>query len=342
MKHDNCRLDCDGRLGDIRHCVFRLDSVSFAKERRLAYRFMRAAVITCYFNAMNYTSRLSNYHRFAARLAKQRVPLFTIEALFPGQQSALAGLPGVTTVECDTILWQKESLLNLLIQKLKNSFAAFVWCDADILFENAGWYRQLCRKLEKYPVVQPFTEIARLPRGKTRFVRAAECYRSFAAVYREQPQVLLRGDFARHGHTGFAWAARSEVLAAHGLYDAMIAGSGDHVMAHAFAGDYSSACINRMLGENKRHIAHFESWARAVYPRVRGRIAALPGRILHLWHGETANRRYVERNRELAAFGFDPRRDLIRDASGLWRLRKRRSPIKNWATRYFALRREDG
>ena len=154
--------------------------------------------------------------------------------------------------------------------------------------------------------------------------------------------MLLKGDFARHGHTGFAWAARREVIQAHGLYDAMIAGSGDHVMAHAFAGDFSSRCVRRILGDNERHIAHFQAWARSVYPSVRGRMAALEGRVLHLWHGATENRRYVERNRELAAFQFDPGKDLVRDGNGLWSWRRKRRRLTDWATQYFAHRREDG
>ena len=77
-------------------------------------------------------------------------------------------------------------------------------------------------------------------------------------------------------------------------------------------------------------------------PHVRGRIGALPGRILHLWHGETANRRYVERNRELASFGFDPARDLVRDERGLWKWGRQCRPLAVWAKNYFALRREDG
>lgn len=303
---------------------------------------MRAAVITCYFNAMNYASRLANFKRFAKRLKEQSVPLYTIEALFPGQQSQLTGQGNVMTVQCDTVLWQKESLLNLLIHNLEPKIKAAIWCDADILFENPHWHRQLCRKLDKYPVVQPFSQVVRLPRGKTRYVRAGECYDSFAAIYANQPQVMLKGDFARHGHTGFAWAARREVIAEHGLYDAMIAGSGDHVMAHAFAGDFSSRCIRRILADNPHHISHFQAWARAVYPAVRGRIAALPGRILHLWHGQTENRRYVERNRELAAMGFNPHRDLERDSNGLWSWRRKRHRLTDWAVQYFAHRREDG
>jgi hypothetical protein len=319
---------------------------------------VKLAVVTCYFNALGVKSRLTNFEIFAARLKKQKVPLFVIEALFPGQKSSLAHFANVTTVECESVLWQKESLLNLLVRKLDTKFTGIVWCDADVIFENALWYKQTSRLLKEYAVVQPFAKAIRLPRGARRYVKASEHFDTFAEVYQQTPQLLLKGDFAAHGHTGFAWAARRDIIESHGLYDAMIAGSGDHVMAHAFAGDFASPCIYRILGNNARHIEHFQKWARKIYPQVRGRIGVVPGRLLHLWHGETENRRYVDRNRELAAFDFDPERDIERDANGLWRWgrrkqglqgrigqwlsRGRKGEMRDWAIRYFAARKEDG
>lgn len=319
---------------------------------------MKTAVVTCYFNALGVQSRYANFERFAANLKKQKIPLYIIEALFPGQKSSLAHYPNVTTVECESVLWQKESLLNLLVRQLDKKFAAVVWCDADVLFENPNWFKQTCKLLKTCAVVQPFSQAVRLPRGAKRYVKASEHFDTFAKIYTSSPQLLLKGDFAAHGHTGFAWAAQRDIITSHGLYDAMIAGSGDHVMAHAFAGDFASPCIYRILGNNARHIAHFQKWARNVYPQVRGRIGVVEGRLLHLWHGETENRRYVDRNRELAAFDFDPERDIERDPNGLWRwqMRKRglhgrfgqwfssrrNGEMRDWAIRYFAARKEDG
>jgi hypothetical protein len=219
---------------------------------------VKLAVVTCYFNALGVKSRLTNFEIFAARLKKQKVPLFVIEALFPGQKSSLAHFANVTTVECESVLWQKESLLNLLVRKLDTKFTGIVWCDADVIFENALWYKQTSRLLKEYAVVQPFAKAIRLPRGARRYVKASEHFDTFAEVYQQTPQLLLKGDFAAHGHTGFAWAARRDIIESHGLYDAMIAGSGDHVMAHAFAGDFASPCIYRILGNNPKHIAHFQ------------------------------------------------------------------------------------
>ncbi len=319
---------------------------------------MKTAVITCFFNPQQYRSRLGNFAIFARAMHRRRIPLFAVEALFAGEESAIGKLADTVTVSCEAVLWQKESLLNMLLRQLDKRYEAVVWCDADVLFENPAWFNTLKRQLKKYAVVQPFAEALRLPRGARRATKSADRFASFGAVYMQKPQLLLKGDFAAHGHTGFAWAARREVLAEHGLYDAMIAGSGDHVMAHAFAGDFSSRCIRRIMADNEPHIEHFARWAEQVYPQVRGRVGFVPGRLLHLWHGDTEHRRYVDRNRELAAFGFNPDKHLERDARGLWRWRtgkpglrgilakltggSKHRHMQDWAIRYFASRREDG
>jgi hypothetical protein len=319
---------------------------------------VKTAVITCFFNPQQYRSRLENFAIFARAMRRRRIPVFAVEALFAGEAGTIGKFADTLIVSCEAVLWQKESLLNLLLRQLDERYEAVVWCDADVLFENPDWFKILKRELKKYAVVQPFSEALRLPRGARRAVKSAERFESFGSVYVKKPQLLLKGDFAAHGHTGFAWAARREVLAEHGLYDAMIAGSGDHVMAHAFAGDFSSRCIRRIMADNEPHIRHFVRWAEQIYPRVRGRVGFVPGRLLHLWHGETEHRRYVDRNRELAAFGFNPEKHLERDARGLWRWRtgksglrgsierltggSRQRQMQDWAIRYFESRREDG
>ncbi|HMW61746.1 MAG TPA: hypothetical protein PKA91_18955, partial [Leptospiraceae bacterium] len=65
------------------------------------------------------------------------------------------------------------------------------------------------------------------------------------------------------------------------------------------------------------------------------------GAIYHLWHGETTDRRYVLRNRELAAFGFDPVRDIRVGPEGLWEWTGKKSGLPDWARSYFKQRKED-
>jgi hypothetical protein len=167
-------------------------------------------------------------------------------------------------------------------------------------------------------------------------------WKSFAAVQKKYPDTLRSGRFDAHGHTGFAWAARREVLEGIGLYDACIAGSGDHMIAHAAYGDTTSRCIHRIVGENNPHAAFFDRWACEFSRRVGGRVGYTPGTLLHLWHGDIENRRYVDRNRELAELNFDPTTDLEIHPSGVWTWRRGRADLQRWAEAYFRHRKEDG
>jgi hypothetical protein len=242
----------------------------------------------------------------------------------------------------EDIMWQKERLLNIAIARLPENWRAVAWLDCDVLFENPDWAVQAVEQLGRHQIVQLFSEVVRLPRGETWGRQGDERWNSFAAIIKETPNQLLKGDFARHGHTGFGWAARREVLAQHGLYDGCIAGSGDHMMAHAFAGDWTGDCIDKIIGPSSAHRDHFSTWAKAVYQSVRARVSFVPGTIFHLWHGETASRRYVLRNRELASFDFDPATDLRIGAAGCWEWASEKPALHAWASDYFANRKEDG
>jgi hypothetical protein len=153
---------------------------------------------------------------------------------------------------------------------------------------------------------------------------------------------MTEGDFNVHGHTGFAWAARREILTECGLYDASLAGGADHLMAHAFCGDWDSCCVEVMIEKDSKAFGHFVKWAEHIYRRVRGRIFAVPGRIDHLWHGDPANRRYYERHLEFKNFDFDPETDLRLGASGCWEWNSAKPALHQWSRQYFDLRKEDG
>jgi hypothetical protein len=299
-------------------------------------------VITAYFNTNGYQTKRQNVERFCAPLERGGLNFLTVECAFGDRPFELDPSPRVRRVSGRDVMWQKERLLNVAIAGLPDRCRKVAWLDGDILFERAEWAVEASRLLDTYPVVQLFDRAIRLPRGHTAFDGTGDVWDGFSAVYQQQPQLLLRGDFAAHGHTGFAWAARRDWLAVHGLYDACIAGSGDHMMAHAFAGDWTSACIRRIIGHNNRHRAYFARWCRGMYGAVQARVGCVPGTVLHLWHGDLGDRRYVRRNQELAGFGFDPEADLRVGASGCWEWNSAKPDLHCWSREYFGLRWEDG
>lgn len=299
-------------------------------------------LVTSYFNPVGYASKLLNYQIFKDRIARSHLPLLTIECAFGDAAFTLPPTPDVIQVRAKHIMWQKERLLNLVISRLPHRCTKVAWLDGDILFENPAWAVETSRLLDRYPVVQPFATAIRLPRGRQDYDGEGDVWRSFGAVYAAHPRWMRKGNYDRHGWTGFAWAARREVVAAAGLYDAGIIGGGDHLIAHAMCGDWVSPCMMQLLGRGTAVWRHFRQWGAAFYQTVRGEIGHVPGAALHLWHGEQANRYYTLRHKELESFAFDPQQDLRLNDSACWEWASDKQALHRWAAEYFTRRHEDG
>lgn len=298
--------------------------------------------ITCFYNPAGFTTKLPNYQRFRAALG---IPCITVECAFGSAPFVLPPTSDVVHVRARDVLWQKERLLNVALSHLPAYCTKVAWLDGDLLFQSPTWAEDTAALLDTHAVVQPFTSAVRLGRGALVDDGTGERFTSYAARVAEDPGVVARGSFDLHGHTGFAWAARRELLTRHGIYDACIAGSGDHMMAHAFVGDLESACIPRIFGDNHAHRDHFARWARGVFGDMRDMRAGLgvtPGVVHHLWHGDMKDRQYLARNRQLAALRFTPERDLRVGPSGAWELSPLQPELRAFVTAYFASRNEDG
>jgi hypothetical protein len=295
--------------------------------------------ITCFYNPSNYKTKLANYERFRAKLVSQ-LRLLTIECAF-GDSNFVLGNADCLRVRAEHVLWQKERLLNIAARHVPSRYKKIIWLDCDLIFENEKWPQLTSSLLDGAAIVQPFSQILRLPRGADFDVGHNERWASFAAVYETNPNLMVLG--RKHGHTGFAWAAQRELFDRVGLYDACVCGNGDHIMAHAFCGDWDSSCLLRYFGGTPAHLKHFQGWCERIYPVVRAQVKAVPGTVLHLWHGEVKDRNYLARNSELVRLGFDPDKDLARDAGGCWKWSgEKAQELENWSRYYFVARQEDG
>jgi hypothetical protein len=298
-------------------------------------------VVTCYFNSQGYSRKRRNYDLFQRSITDSGIHLITVECAFRGTAFELDHTPHVIRLRAKHVMWQKERLLNLAIRRAPRLYTKIAWLDCDVLFENASWAEETSRILEEYPVVQPFHYAFRLRPGERAYCGKGERYRSYAAVHTVFPSIARAGDFFAHGHTGFAWAAQRDLLEDIGLYDAAITGTGDHLIAHAFCGDFGSLCLDDTFLDAKGYLTHYKAWAEAAWQQVRGRISFATGALLHLWHGEVRNRRYLNRNVELANLGFDPALDLLTEDNGLWQWSGHNPAIATWANSYFDQRCED-
>lgn len=238
-------------------------------------------------------------------------------------------------------MWQKERLLNLTIDRVPDRYTKIAWVDADVLFTNPRWIVQASERLDELPVVQLFSHAVRLRPRETSYFGGGERSRGFCFTRAALPALSRVRSYHVHGHTGFAWAADRQLLSDLGLYDAAIGGTADHLMAHAFSGDFGTPCLWPVFGGTSGYLDHFRRWAEAAWERVRGNLGCVDGAVLHMWHGETVNRGYVRRYRELTRLEYDPATHLRREPGGLWAWSEEGAFLSEWAVGYFRDRRED-
>jgi hypothetical protein len=293
---------------------------------------------------MGYIARRRNYERFRRSIVDASIPLITVECAVRGSSFELPQTANVIAVRTGHTLWQKERLLNIAVAHAAARWPKIAWLDCDILFERSDWAVAASHLLETSPMVQLFDKPVWLSRG-TMFegTTTADDFapqhlsstRGFAAL----TQVSGPAAPSFGGVTGFAWAARSDLLSRHGLYDACIVGGGDAMIACAAVGQQRS---NRALGVlSPDHMEHYLKWADVFTKATRGTVNAVAGHVLHLWHGPLARRRYGARHELLLRGRFDPEHDVQINEDGCWEWTQRGLRFERALQAYLAERKED-
>ncbi|MFM7846584.1 MAG: hypothetical protein ACKPEY_20450 [Planctomycetota bacterium] len=305
--------------------------------------------ITAYFNPANYQRRLSNYHVFRQHL---NVPLLTVELGFNGNfQLGTEDADVLIQLPKGDILWQKERLLNVAIEKLPTHVDKVVWLDCDILFERSDWSQQAIAQLDECSLVQAYSEVVRLPEHQTSIApgdvagltgRASICsqlgptqdLQSLCRTASTLPGRLFPGPI------GFGWAFRRALFQNRGFYDVDILGGGDVSFVAALSGCYDIAIQSHGLTAKSK--SHYLNWATSLHAEVNQNVRCLDTRIFHLWHGDLTNRKYDSRYRGFDRFQFDPDSDLALNECSTWSWSSPKPDLHRYTAEYFSSRREDG
>jgi len=298
-------------------------------------------LISCYYNPYGYLSKKKNYELFINSIENAGLNYLVVECAFGDQPFNLPRSKNVLRAKAPDVLWQKERLLNLAVAKLPEKCKKVVWIDCDVLFENPDWAKETVRLLNDMAVVQPFKEAIRLPKDSLHYTGDGERYPGFAYAYTQNPEGVLGGRFEGHGHTGFAWATHRRLLKEYGLYDVCLSGNADHLMAHSFVGHWDSGCTHNLIGRNSAYYNHYANWSEKIYKDVKAKVNYVEGVLLHLWHGDTADRNYTGNQRALESFNFNPATDIVLTPNGCWKWNHNNIEFKKWAKEFFPLRKED-
>lgn len=301
--------------------------------------------VTTYFNPFREPRRLPVFREFRRRLG---VPLIAVELSFDDAPE-LSGNDAEILIQIrgGDRLWQKERLLNLGLGALPPQAKAVAWLDCDVVFLRQDWPQAVLHELQRYAVVQPFSRLHYLAStdtpdhiGDVR-LRRAEAFEAIARRFANErvPQEAYRvpGSSLRLRYApGMAWAARRDIIAPHGLYDAGVLGGGDKLMFSAASGRHEElATAIQMSAAEWRY---YRSWASEFSKLVRAQISYVDGDVLHLWHGDLDSRGYAGRYVGFERFEFDPVHDLALTAQGAWRWNSDKPELHAFVRKHLARR----
>jgi hypothetical protein len=270
-----------------------------------------AVIIACYFNPQGNPYRLIAFNKFydSIKHLNHRI----VECVIGDTQAELPETEFITRIHTPSLLWHKESLLNKIVSELPKKFKYVFWLDTDVIFTNKNWLVESVESLQTNNIMQPFEYCVHLDQDETDpsfnldsyrissrdpKLRHPKMWRSFCANHNESADLSCDVNYDKHGHVGFAWGARREILDTMPLYDKALIGGADHVMCHAAAGHIGHSCITKAFTENIKEI---NEWSTKFYALVQGKIGYVKGDLYHIWHGDLGKRQYLKRIQDFSS-----------------------------------------
>ena len=239
-------------------------------------------VIIPYFNFCHYKRRKELFMEFYNRIKNNPyIRIVICEATESGHEFELPhNLPGIFShirVTTKHQIWIKECLINMAVGMLPNHWKYICWLDCDIEFEDTAWVHNTIEALQKYDVVQTFSNIVYLgPKNEP-----IKKEKSFGYMYRKSGKTYTPAYKYGFWHPGFAWACTKKAYnMMGGLIDYGILGSGDHHMALGLITRVECSHPKDIHPSYKRLLRDFE---KRVLPLKLGYVE---GTIKHYWHGD--------------------------------------------------------
>lgn len=275
----------------------------------------KLAILTTHFNPCNYINSRNNYLTFSKHM-ESFGDLFTIELSFDNKfftdnQSSIH-IKGKKS----NILWQKEVLLNTLLEQIPKEYTNIAWIDSDIIFRDPYWHIQLDSLLNNYKILQLFSHGYRI---------------NSEGLIVDKNKFISRVKYHPYGVTGFAWASRREVIDEIKFLDNQILGGADYVMCAAFMNEPSLLEKLSFYHEPQTAIRWIENASRVVNKSV----SFLDTGICHLYHGTADNRNYSKRYNAIK--NYSP--DNFKKIDNLWTCKNKN--ITQHILSYFSSRQED-
>jgi hypothetical protein len=286
-----------------------------------------AIIISCFFNPQKSIYRINAFNQFYESI--KHLNHHIVECTIGNDIRQLdTSNKNISHVKTDVLLWHKESLLNKIIKTLPAKYKYILWIDADVIFENKNWMINAVEQLQKNNIIQLFSDCVHLNQyetpnnlnsdfkdqwSKRSFpINNKRIWNSFAYNWVFNRILAKSENYDIHGHVGFAWGAKREVLEKCPLYDRALIGGADHIMAHACVNQIPCSCITKSFTDD---IDEVSKWSKQFYYACEGKLGVVSGTLYHIWHGDIQKREYLKRIKE-----FTPQTKHItkKDNNGLY------------------------
>uniref|UniRef100_A0A6C0E8Q8 Glycosyltransferase n=1 Tax=viral metagenome TaxID=1070528 RepID=A0A6C0E8Q8_9ZZZZ len=282
-------------------------------------------VICVISNPCNYKRRIELANIFIAHMNNTKnVKLYIVECIYPkyGQTEykvTESGNPCHLQLTAETILWTKENMINLGVQKLlPKDYKAFAFVDADLHFNNNLWAEETLNKLLTYDVLQVFETGYNLNKMNQVDEKCKMLY-SYCYLWKKinrEHNADMSHVKHKFRHQGWGWAmTRKAYEKMGGLYDLGILGGGDTILA-------KSLTAWRYMYRSKPYVKCSDGFVKSLYDyqiRCIGlNVDYVSGSVYHYYHGSLTNRKYIDRWNIIIGYGYNPYTFLTRNACGMY------------------------
>lgn len=296
-------------------------------------------VAVAYTNPNKYKSRRRLFNNFRQVMARTpNVVLHVGEAAYGDLPFEVTneGHPMDHQFRSRSVLWLKENLLNLVVQRFPKDWKYGAYIDGDVTFTRYDWALEAIHMLQHYSWIQLFSQYSNLGPNNEVLNTTPSC------VKRHLDNLGSPRNYTQ-GATGLAWGFTREAFdAAGGFLDRCILGSGDWHMALGLIGEPDRTPeVTALTGEAARYSEYIRIWQERANRAFRQNIGVLENYAVHHFHGPKDLRHYGERRKILQVNDYNPYVDVFPDWQGLYQITPEKPRLRDGIRRYFSARSED-
>ncbi|MEY4701668.1 MAG: hypothetical protein RL326_1855 [Pseudomonadota bacterium] len=272
------------------------------EESRLRHLSKNTAIITCYFNPANLPTVEREYRRFMREVEWWEGECFSAELAFPGQEWPSPSAFIQLRAGENQMLWQRERLLNLIVERLPSSYDTIAVIDPTILLLNGS-------ALAKAELLLATANVVELCRDVHSVDERGEVVATYRKDVRSEGESDELACAQPRGTLTVGFLARRGVFP---LYDRCVYGFGQALTGAAWRGTELSSVV---VSPHER--AHYKTWATQAFSRVRGRVTSIEGACITSCSAAGESTLLERRENGNPKLEFDPSRHIGIDEHGL-------------------------